>query len=108
MVKSIRLAAVAFMISSACHATEGFVMHVVNESNQVVAGLNLFPLDEDGSPIEDNLGGFVDPLLARQSLDVQIASACGPMLAVVVMGNGSELKIDYFDSCSASTLIVRR
>lgn len=101
--RPIILAAAIFILPLAAQA---FELDLVNKSRLTVAGISLYPLDAAGEPIEDNLGGSLDALAPGAERRLSITSGCGPMLAVVMLENGGELRLN-FDSCSDRTIIVR-
>jgi hypothetical protein len=100
-----RLLAILMLVLVPAEA-EAFSINVINQSHVSITGLNLFPIDRDDDPIEDNLGGFIDPLPKGGMRRVEIDADCGPLLAVFVLGNGDELRAD-FDACEDTTLKVQ-
>lgn len=85
---------------------QAYSLRVINHASQGVAALNVFPLDQDGEPIEDNLGGFIDVLPAGQSSTVVINAQCGPTLAVVMLADEAELRLEL-DTCKHNQILVR-
>lgn len=94
----------AVLLVVPAHA-EGVTLRLVNGSSQAVTGLSLFPLDADGEAVEDNLGGFHDPVEPGGEARAELYSACGPMLAVVMLQDGSDLRAKL-DTCADTTLQV--
>ena len=102
-----RVAFLVFLLSLASPAlAQGLTLQLVNEASQPVSSLNLFPLDEDGEFIEDNLGGISDDVAPGAKARVRLSSECGPMLAVVMLKDASELRLNL-DTCRNRTLVVR-
>lgn len=87
-------------------SAEGLTIQLVNDGRQSVSSLSLFPVDQDGDFIEDNLGGTQEDIPAGGKARVVLGADCGPMLAVVTRADGSELRLN-FDACSNRTLVVR-
>jgi len=85
---------------------QDFIIRLANEGSRTVSSLSLFPLDEDGDFIEDNLGGIGEDIPPGGRAHTAIASDCGPMLAVVAFADATELRLN-FDSCKTRTLLVR-
>lgn len=78
---------------------------LLNNSSQVVDGLNVFPVDTDGDPVEDNLGGFYDPVAPLGRAQADLDGNCGNSLFVVMMGDGSELRAQV-DTCTQNNIEV--
>ncbi len=100
----ILIALAATLIAVPAMAQETTV-EVVNQSSLTVSAISGFPLDEAGDFIEDNLGGFFDDLLPGQTRIARFSGRCGPMLAVVMLGNGGELRTNL-DTCKDHTIVV--
>jgi hypothetical protein len=81
-------------------------LSLVNQSSLIVTGLSLYPLDAQGEPIEDNLGGTYDSLLPGAETRLSPAATCGPMLAVVTLDKGNDLRLKL-DTCKDTAIVVR-
>ena len=90
------------MLAAPAHA-EGLTLRLINGSSQVVTALSMFPLDDDGEAVEDNLGGFYDNVAPGAEALAEIGAACGPMLAVVMLQDGLDLRVKL-DTCADTTL----
>ena len=81
-------------------AAKDLVLTYENASSVVVSGSDVYPLDEDGEPIEDNYGGFHDDLPVGETLKVNLGETrCRPMLIRITLANGKELRINL-DTCA--------
>ena len=56
----LRLAAFAAALLLATPALAETVVTIENRGTHVLTAINSFPLDDDGEPIEDNIGGLVE------------------------------------------------
>ena len=100
-----RLVAFAILLAGPAHGQDAVSLRLVNEGSHAVTSLSLFPLNAAGEPVEDNLGGFYDPLLPGGDVRVDLAALCGPMLAVVLLSNGADLRVKL-DTCADTVLRV--
>lgn len=87
-------------------AANALEITLANQSSLTVAGLSLFPLGADGEAVEDNLGGTYDPLAPGAETRFSPAATCGPMLAVVTLEKGDDLRLKL-DTCRDTTIVVR-
>ncbi|MBE7731928.1 hypothetical protein [Devosia faecipullorum] len=102
----LRLAAFTIALAAVPASAQGEVsLRLMNESNRVVTSLSVYPIDADGDPVEDNLGGSYDDLAPGQAVSVQLAAQCGPMLAVVTLADGTDMRATL-DTCVSQVLRV--
>jgi hypothetical protein len=90
---------------SAFAQSDGTVLEIVNQSSLTVSGVSGFPLDAAGNFIEDNLGGLLDELPPGTTGLARFSGDCGPMLAVVMLENGTDLRTNL-DTCKDTAIVV--
>jgi hypothetical protein len=69
------LAALAMLVAPAIADDKGLIT-MVNRSADIISGINSYQI-EDGKIIDDNVGGFFEPLSPGQSVTFDLAGRCG-------------------------------
>jgi hypothetical protein len=76
-----------------------------NRSSLDVSFGSVFPINDRGEPVEDNLGG-IGPVASGTSATFPIDSTqCERLLIVVTLADQSELRADV-DTCKGNTIVV--
>jgi len=107
MLRPAALAVLFLAFGSLAHADERIVLTIENRSSdQTVDRLNVYPVDEDGDAVEDNLGALMEDLPPGQSTELELSlSRCDLVRAYVGLDDGSELEANI-DTCTDRTLIL--
>lgn len=105
----LRLAAFVAALLLATPALAETVVTIENRGTRVMTAINSFPLDEDGEPVEDNLGGLVEdevPPGAKGTLP--LSGDCGKVIlflrfADTIDGNDLEFRVD---TCASKYFVL--
>lgn len=100
---SVGLAAVLALAAAPALADDARIA-VTNNASQAVEQVVVFHLDEDGSVIDDVVGGYFDPIAPGEQV-VAPGGPCGPSSIYVRLASGEELSAEL-DSCANPQLVV--
>lgn len=88
---------------------DGTTLTIDNRSSEPVVRLNTFPIDDDGVPVEDNLGALMDDIApgAQGRIDLSI-TRCMPVYVALGLGAGARERelTTIIDTCKSRTLVV--
>lgn len=80
---------------------------LTNALSQAVTGVNTYPLDEKGEPVEENIGGFFNPLASGAKITFTLDStACETVLMVISIDGQSEFR-PIIDLCAKTAVTIR-
>ena len=100
----------AFSIMAVLLATPGFAADIVltvnNQSSQPVDAMSVYPVKADGTIIDDNIGGFYDPVAPGGVGTADLSTTrCGNVYVRLSLSNSEELT-SIIDTCTQTTLVV--
>jgi hypothetical protein len=101
------LAAAAGLLAAGPASAE-VTMTIINRSSQAVTAINSFPIDAEGQPVEDNLGGIIDDVPPGARATFELDGDCGRVLFFVRLehqGDADDSEIAV-DTCKARTLLL--
>lgn len=86
---------------------EPITINIQNNAGFAVSGVEAYPVSaEDGSIVDQNIGGIYENLASNEAADFTIASdACGPTYFRVSLANESQVDVTL-DTCLEQTLAV--
>ena len=93
---------------TATDASEDLVqIEVENQTPQVLTGFSVYPLRDDGTIVDDNLGGAYDPLApgARHQQTISLL-ACGKVMVIASLADGAERRVPG-DLCQSPRVIIQ-
>lgn len=99
--------ATLLLLSAATPAlAEDIVLNIDNRSSTYIDSFNVYPLRDDGSVIDDNLGGLIDDVPAGGQATLALSlTACGLVQVYVQLGNGENLET-ALDTCTSRDIFV--
>jgi hypothetical protein len=82
------------------------VLTIQNNSSHVVTRLNVFGVDKDLVPIEDNVGAISEDIPAGATGTLELGmSKCQPVYAAMVLDEREDVSTTI-DTCKSTTLVV--
>jgi hypothetical protein len=102
----LRITAALIALLLATPALADIDIRVENRSSRAITAINTFPLDDDGEPVEDNLGGLGDDLAPGGTATINLNGECGPtrfFVRVSGQGDADDLELDA-DTCADRTI----
>jgi len=86
---------------------EPIVLAIRNNSSQAVTRLNVFAVDEDLVPVEDNLGALMVDIATGTTGTLELGlTKCQPVYAQMGLGGSDENLDTTIDTCKSRTLVV--
>lgn len=83
------------------------VLTIQNKSSQAVTRLNVFAVDDDLMPVEDNLGALVEDIATGASGTLELGlTKCQPVYAQMGLGGSDDSLTTTIDTCKSRTLVV--
>lgn len=104
----LRLAAIAAAMLTVTPAlAEPIVLTIQNNSSLAVTRLNVFGVDENLVPIEDNVGALMEDIAASTTGSLELGmSKCQPVYAQMGLGGSDDNVTTTIDTCTSRTLVV--
>ena len=104
----LRLAAIAAAMLTVTPAlAEPIVLTIQNNSSLAVTRLNVFGVDENLVPIEDNVGALMEDIAAGTTGSLELGmSKCQPVYAQMGLGGSDDDITTTIDTCKSRTLVV--
>ena len=98
----------AFILAlAASPACAQFEFTLTNGLLQTITGVNTYPLNDNGAPIEDNIGGFFDPLAPGDRATFALDSTdCEKVLMVVSIADRPDFR-PIIDLCVTTAVTIR-
>ncbi len=105
----LRLVATAALLLLATPALADTVVTIENRGTHVLTAINSFPLDADGEPVEDNLGGLEeDEVPPRTRGTLPLSGDCGKVilfLRLADQGGADDLEFRV-DTCASKHFVL--
>ena len=86
---------------------DGLTLTIDNRSNKMVDRVNTYPVDADGDPVEDNVGGTTGVLPGTKTRYPISLYDCGLVLVSVGMAGSDEEFQTELDLCKDTVLVVK-
>lgn len=83
-------------------------INVFNQSARTITGLNAYPIAGDGSIIDDNIGGYYEPIGPRGMGTITVGDpVCGTVLILInIDGSIGDEARATLDTCESQALIL--
>jgi hypothetical protein len=96
----------ALLIATPAFADELLTMDFDNQSSRVVEAVSVYPVNDAGEIVDDNIGSIVDPIApgAIRRLDLALVR-CGKVWARATFAGGEEVTAET-DLCRNQRLIL--
>ena len=104
-----KIAAALLALSFATPATAGPQFTLTNGLTATITGVNTYPVGDDGTVIDDNIGGFFEPpLLPGSSMTFELASTtCETVMLYIRIEGRSGDFATAVDLCKVSAITLR-
>lgn len=103
-----RSIAIATLLLFATPAFADVKITIENHGTTAVSGTNSFPIDDDGEPIEDNIGGLYEDIAPGARGSYELVGDCGPTRIFVRLAGhtGEDDMVIDLNTCRHRTIIV--